>query len=265
MNRFKLKVALYDAKCTGLKYSRTLKNIFLAQSTHKFLFILCPEYCGSTLLQEILSTSPVVSPNNIFGTREGQSLPEFREMVNYKKRWDPDYEYPWQDIKRIWLKYWDTSKLFLLDKSPPNLLRADVIQEFFDPSYFIIMVRNPYVHTVSMMRKNKMAIETAAQHAISCLKFQKKNHDRLKNNVLIRYEDLCDETEEVKKKLIRFLPTLGKLNTDKEFNAHRTKPERITNMNKSKIDNLSIQDLELINSVFQEEEDLFRFFNYPIL
>ena len=52
-----------------------LKNNFvIKKNNHKFLFILSPPYCGSTLLTELISSSGSVSVNNPFGTKEGQKL-----------------------------------------------------------------------------------------------------------------------------------------------------------------------------------------------
>ena len=42
---------------TFLKFSRYFTNKFFGLNKHKFLFILTPPYCGSTLLNQILSTS----------------------------------------------------------------------------------------------------------------------------------------------------------------------------------------------------------------
>ena len=52
---------------------------------HKFLFILSPPYCGSTLLNDIISTSKNVSSNNYLNTREGQTLPEVKQFMFKKK------------------------------------------------------------------------------------------------------------------------------------------------------------------------------------
>ena len=65
-----------------------LKYLFLKKTEVKFLFILSPPYCGSTLLNQLLSTSKNVSCNNNLGTREGQLLPGVREFMFQKDRWN---------------------------------------------------------------------------------------------------------------------------------------------------------------------------------
>ena len=59
-----------------------------------------PPYCGSTLLNQILSTSNNLSCNNPLGNREGMLLPEVRHIMLYN-RWDNDSFYPWEKIKNI--------------------------------------------------------------------------------------------------------------------------------------------------------------------
>ena len=120
---------------------------------NKYLFILCPPYSGSTLLNELISTSNNVSSNNNQGTREGQKLPSVKKiMFDHDDRWNIGLKYDWEFIKKEWLKHWDISKPILLEKSPPNLIRAFDIQSCFQPCYFICMIRNPYAFCEGFIR-----------------------------------------------------------------------------------------------------------------
>ena len=40
-----------------------------------------------------------------------------------KDRWRPEVKYPWEEVKKIWLRYWDYSASIFLDKSIPNIMR----------------------------------------------------------------------------------------------------------------------------------------------
>src|ERR1039457_4720612 len=85
-----------------------IKKILTKRRKNKFLFILSPPYCGSTLLNEIISTSHSVSVNNKEGTREGQGLPSVRDMMfNHDRRWDESLDFDWEFIKKEWMKCWD--------------------------------------------------------------------------------------------------------------------------------------------------------------
>src|SRR4030095_14543472 len=165
----------HDLKCRALKTYRTVPRWRKRAIGHRFLFILCPPYSGSTLMHEIICSSPQVSPNNIFGTREGIALPEIRRLLDHRKLWDERSKYPWPLIKKEWLRYWDTSKPILLDKSPANLIRASFIREHFRPASFIVMTCNPYAHCERLIRRNGLTVEAAAFFSMKCLRHQRRN------------------------------------------------------------------------------------------
>lgn len=170
---------------------KCVKIFFYKNRDHKYLFILSPPYCGSTLLNEIISTSDNVSVNNRYGTREGQTLPSVRKiMFEGINRWNPEIEFDWNFIKMEWMKYWDLSKPILLDKSPANIVRAQAVSRAFDPSFFIIFYRNPYAHCESLMRRNGWSPVRSANFAIDSLRFQKVNIENLGNYIKFSYESL---------------------------------------------------------------------------
>lgn len=235
---------------------------------NKFVFILSPPYCGSTLLTEILSTSDHVSVNNTYGNREGQRLPQLEQiMFNHDRRWDETLDFDWEFIKSTWLNYWDLEKPILLEKSPPNIIRAKSIKQVFNPAYFIIMTRNPYAHCESLMRRaTKMAAVNAAEFAIRCLKIQQSNLNELNQTLGISYELLTDNPKKTVESLCAFLPELQDLDVSKKFSAHnlRNSIMKIQNLNKEKIDKLSQDDKEIINSVFHSEQKILDYWGYKL-
>ena len=250
-----------------LKIVRFLKNIFYHKKEHKFLFILTPPYCGSTLLNQILSTSNNLSCNNPLGNREGMLLPEVRHIMLYN-RWDNDSFYPWEKIKNIWMKYWDHSKEILMDKSPPNIIRVKEIKKVFKDIYLLAMVRNPYAHVQSIMTRNKTSVENAIEFTLKCLRYQKENRESEKNILFLTYEDLCNNTEGSIEKIHEFLPNLGALKIDIKFTAHNFKNKgkmKIKNLNNEKINRLSTEQIKIINSYFSKEEELLSYFGYSII
>ncbi len=245
-----------------------LKKILSKKTDNKFLFILSPPYCGSTLLNEIISTSNNVSVNNNEGTREGQGLPLVRDiMFNHDRRWDESLDFDWKFIKNEWMKYWDLTAPILLEKSPPNLIRARSINKYFNPSYFIILCRNPYAHVESLMRREKWTAERAAEFVIRCLKNQRRNLESFQYAILLSYEELTDNPVQTLELLRNFLPELSDINIEREFNAHNFKNKRmkIANLNSEKISHFSPTELERIYSVFKLNDDIISFFNYEIL
>jgi len=245
-----------------------LQNLFSSSKTHQHLFILSPPFCGSTLLNEIISSSNNVSCNNNIGLREGQHLPIVKDILFTKDRWDPSKEIDWKKIHSIWSKYWNKSKPIFLEKSPPNICRAEKIEQEFKNGKFICLVRNPYAQIEGEIRRNGTKAKQAAELNIQYLKYQKKNIEQLKDALLISYEELTEDTGTTKEAIITFLPELSYINTELKFTANNIRTEKsmkITNLNYEKIARIKENDLSIINSVFKKEEALLNYFNYQII
>ena len=255
-------------------YSRVLSRNFLNRLVKRkventYFFILCPPFCGSTLLNELISTSPNVSANNERDTREGQHLPGLNKIMALPSRWEESTQYDWEYIKKQWRRYWDVTKPILLEKSPPNILWAEAIQDHFSPAYFICFNRNPYAHCESLMRRsaNLREAENAARFAVRCLQYQRKNLAHLENVLHISYEELTEHPVETTRKIERFLPALGTLNPHLEFQAHnyKSKPLPIVNLNDEKIAKLSREQVEAMNAVFRKNKAVLDFFHYELM
>lgn len=257
----KLKAALVKGK-------NTLKNRVVWREEQKYLFILSPPYCGSTLLNEIISTAQGVSVNNPWGTREGQTLPAVRKMMfDHDRRWDEDLDFNWSYIKKEWRKYWDLSAPVLLEKSPPNVIRARSIEKHFPPAYFIVFYRNPYAHAESLIRRNKRSPQEAARFALRALRYQKENKEQLRRSLSISYENLTEETQEAVHKIQNFIPELDDLRSDKKFSAHNYRQKQMSaqNLNPAKIARLTVAQKREITAVFRDQREILDYFGYDLI
>lgn len=250
-------------------FKNKLRRIIKRKSDNRYLFILSPPFCGSTLLNEILSTSNAVSVNNPRFQREGQKLPRVRDIMFTEARWDENVDYDWNFIKKEWRKYWDITKPVLLEKSPSNIVRARSIEKHFQPSYFIVWSRNPYAHCESLLRREgaKYNAITAAEFAIKCLQHQRDNSESLRNVLRISYEMLTDNTSQFLDDVIAFMPELKDINTSKKFNAHNFKSKKmeIRSLNQEKISKLTSSEFNEINEVFSENLQVLNYFNYSLI
>ena len=260
---------LKHGRYTQRVWKNKFTNLFSKKVENRYLFVLSPPFCGSTLLTQILSTSNFVSVNNSSGTCEGQKLPSVRKiMFDHKRRWDETFDFDWKLIKNEWRKYWQLDRPLLLEKSPPNILRAESIEKIFSPSYFIILYRNPYAHIVSlMMRKNNYEASQAAEDVIKFLSYQKKNILTLKNMIHFSYEQLTDDPYSVYKLMKEMLPQLSDIDLEKDFTAHNhlNKKMKITNLNERNISSIKESQLKQINSVLTEKKDILDFFKYKLI
>lgn len=251
-----------------VRQAMLLKRLFFKKGKNKYLFILSPPYSGSTLLNLIISSSNNVSCNNNTGTREGQLLPKVNKIMFTNNRWDESLKYPWLTIKNHWHKYWDPTKDIWLDKSCPNIMRAKEVENTFDSISFIMMTRNPYAQAEGIIRRNKENATDAAIFSIRCLKYQKRNLENRKNKVFITYEELTENPDSVKYKLIEFVPELKDITVDSKFESHNFKTKgkmKIANLNQEKINKLTDEQLQEINKVFEKEEGILNYFNYSIV
>ena len=194
-----------------------IPNLWYKNKEHKYLFILSPPFCGSTLLTQLISSSANVSCNNNIDTREGQTLPWAIDLMFQDNRWNKDTTLPWKKIKNIWHKYWDLSKPILLEKSPPNIMRTKEIRKNFSPISFICMVRNPYAQCESIIRRNGKSVAYAAKFALKCLEYQKLNIKNEKNLLFFTYEELCENTKEVTNNIISFISELKDIKSEKKL------------------------------------------------
>ena len=229
----------------------------------QYLFVLCPPYCGSTLLWKLLATSERVSAL----PQEGQFLPEV-EPIMRERPWDRDLQLPWGDIKATWERYWDASKPVLLEKSPPNIVRATTIAEHFVPAQFIIMVRNPYAHAEGLIRRNEWPLRRAANFALMCLRTQAENAAKLNDTLVFTYEDLVSNPPAACAQLAAFQPALDDMDPEASFEVHSvdgTLDRQITDLNAKKIEALSPEQLAELNSYFEPNKDTLAHWGYEII
>jgi hypothetical protein len=232
---------------------------------HKFLFLLCPPYSGSTLIKEIVESSTEVSSFPF----EGQSLPGARPLMLLKDRFDPGLDLQWGAIRRVFLRNWDLGRSILFEKSPPNLVRADRIAETFNPAYFIISIRNPYAMIEGYLRRRtEINPEQASELWVHCARFQAKNRKSLKHQVFFSFEELTEQPDAVLGRLRQFLPELSGLGVDRVFMAKNSSGRPlhgVRNLNAEKIARLAPEVIQRINTVLGPNLDIVREFGYELI
>ena len=244
-----------------------LKNYFFKNKDFKYLFILSPPFCGSTLLTQIICSSDNVSCNNNIGLMEGQHLPLAKDILFTTDRWSVNKKIDWKRVKEIWHKYWDLSKSILLEKSPPNIIRTLEINKYFNKVKFICLVRNPYAQIQSNVRRYKTNINEAATDYVNYLKCQKENLNKY-DSILIKYEDLTEKPFREKEKIKKHIPELNDIKMDLYFSAHNIRKSKnlpLTNLNNESIAKLSKEQINSINLILKKEKKILSFFDYSYI
>jgi hypothetical protein len=89
-----------------------------------------------------------------------------------------------------WSRYWDTSKPFLLEKSPPNLIRARFLQKLFPNSYFVMLLRHPVAVALATWKwRRTSTLSAMVEHSLVCYERFRLDAQYLKNLMVIKYED----------------------------------------------------------------------------
>lgn len=175
-----------------------------------YLFILSGEYQGSTVLYKLIDSSPnvssLLSDANPSHVGEGCALFHMTEkfrIPNYLAyRYDPSFQMPMDLVKSAYESVWDQDKLILCDKSIPTIFRAKVYEDYFSQFgrvYFICNIRNPF------------NCRSTFNEWLNFAEFQQYNLKNLVDVLLIKYENLITDQDEVVEKMLNFLPPLVKL------------------------------------------------------
>lgn len=238
------------------------------------LFLLVPNNSGSSILHELIATSKSVA---VLPT-EGQFHHNFvgpdpiqldvkhifteKESVFKNKK-----NYEWSVIKNSWATSWkknnQEAKVFL-QKSPPDIVRSDMLLEIFSDARFIMMIRNPYAMVEGILRGNPNAnIKQAARHAIRCLEVQLENSEKYLNDLVLRYEDLTGDVEKTAKEIMDYL-SINDIDYDRLFQV-KGYFSKIKNMNEDQIKKLTDQQLLEINEIFEPKKNVLTDCGYEII
>jgi len=257
---------------------------------NKHLFIVCMNNGGSTLLHHYLSNckSIVSLPRLSKHATSSEGHNHAKKAMPHPRRhkvlglWTEkpdlianDKNYDWKMIKQKWFNAWEESagkpleNMVLLEKSPPNVIRAELLQEHFPNSYFIVMVRNPYALSEGLRRRQGYKIERCATHWGESMRFQMKNLKTLKKVVWIKYADLCDDQKSVRTKITTLLPELDDFTFKGKLSGHHSlygeKAMSIKNLNPNQIKNLGKNDIRRINRVLSKYKKELSYFDYKMM
>lgn len=176
-------------------------------TSHQFVFIGGLHRSGTSLVHEILRGSPVATGfiNTGFPQDEGQFLQTVyprasvyggpgRFGFDKGSHMDETHELATpahaDKLFQEWSKHWDMSKEFLLEKSPPNIVRLRYFQALYPGSRFIVILRHPLAVSYATRKWSKTRIPELLEHSIVCYERFLSDMSHLKHLAVFRYEDL---------------------------------------------------------------------------
>ena len=137
-----------------------------------------------------------------FGFHKESSLDETSELITKENS---------EKLFNEWSKYWDLNKEFLVEKSPPNLLKTRFLQALFPNSYFIVIIRHPIATSLATQKWSKTSRYNLIEHWITCHKRFIKDQVHLNRVLTIQYENLISSPETELNKISLSLKTNVKL------------------------------------------------------
>jgi hypothetical protein len=178
-----------------------------AMASKTMVFIGGLHRSGTSLLHQILRTHPQVT--GFYGTGvpedEGQHLQTVYKPAKifggpgkfgFDRGSGMDESHPLaceSNARRLfeqWGRHWDLEKDYLLEKSPPNLVRTRFLQMLFPNTVFVILIRHPIAVAYATKKFSRWSpIGTLVEHWLVC-------HERLMADLpsldrvhCLRYED----------------------------------------------------------------------------
>jgi hypothetical protein len=161
---------------------------------------------GTSLLHEILRSHPAISGFTNTGAikDEGQKLQTVypADLVfggpgrfGFNKASFMDEKHflaTSENSKRLlkeWSRYWDLKKDYILEKSPPNIVRTRFLQQIFPESIFIIILRHPIAVAYATKKWLRTDIRSLIEHSLRCYERFLEDMPFLNRVYVFRYED----------------------------------------------------------------------------
>jgi hypothetical protein len=217
------------------------------------VFIVPLNSSGSTLLELLIATSNKVSSLGMEGQHLVKSFMPYPPTLGCGGRWTEKEaifrnanNYDWPSIKRVWGSKWGDKEI-LLEKSPPNVLRCDLLAGQFPNIKFVFLIRNPYAFCGSVKSKARGGFDVgkAVAHWNRCAVVQRENAQKYDGEgLLIKYEQLV-ERGFARDKLSEFLG-VDDLQCDKRFLV-KGRESPIRNFNSEQAAHLTEVEVCVIN------------------
>ena len=96
-----------------------------------------------------------------------------------------------------WAPYWDMSKTYLVEKTPPNLLMGRFLQQLYPDASFVFIVRHPVpVSLASRKWRKKLAFGRLMNHWFTAHDIARTDLPHLRRVHVLKYEDLMAQPDQ---------------------------------------------------------------------
>lgn len=163
-------------------------------------------------LQDVYPTAAELGGPGRFGFRPGGHITEHSSLVSDASR---------DRLCHEWGRYWDLECPYLVEKSPPNLIRSRFLQALFPRSRFVMVMRHPVAVTcategwaasawrpLGLVQRGPLAwtkTHYLIRHWVRCHQVLVADAPHVSHLLIVRYEDLVSDPQAQMAKVYDFL------------------------------------------------------------
>lgn len=190
----------------------------------KFIFVAGLHRSGTSLLHEILRSHPAISgiasspawnyedegqflqsvypQGSVFG---GPGKFAFDARSHMTEAHDLVSTENSNKLFSEWSQYWDLEKEYLIEKSPPNILKTRFLQALFPQSRFIVVLRHPIPVAYATIKWSKSSIPELIDHWLTAYERYLADMPHLSRVMSLRYETFVKNPQPVLNQIYNFL------------------------------------------------------------
>jgi len=117
-----------------------------------------------------------------------------------------------QQLWDAWRPYWDSDRSFLIEKSPPNLVKGRFLQALFPTASFVFIVRHPVTVTLATRKwRRRTSLPKLMENWFAGHDVARDDLPHLKHVHLVSYEWLLADPKSTMADLAEFLSMRGEV------------------------------------------------------
>ncbi|MGB3534615.1 MAG: sulfotransferase [Microcoleaceae cyanobacterium] len=147
-------------------------------------------------LQSVYPIAGVYGGPGRFGFNSDSFLDEYSQLATPENR---------VKIFEEWSQYWNLEKTYLLEKSPPNLVRTRFLQYLFPEAIFIVLLRHPIAVSYATQKWSKTPLHALIKHWLVCHERFMIDRSHLKKVLVLKYEDFINNPELILNQIYDFI------------------------------------------------------------